>query len=159
MNLYCRSNKFAVIVCKSAFDDIRRKTMFARKLQPSEYWRAELNMAVAFESSFKYGKEMEKSKTAERNPQEDYYGTFLSEKAGVGDYGHDHPGKQRHFSVGLCPRPGKSGATDGCFCRYRTGCGQFGCVAGRLPRGGQYSHDTGYQGEGVRDRAFSSILP
>lgn len=50
--------------------------MFARKLQPSEYWRAGLNMAVAFESPFEYGKELEKSGTAEANPLEDYYGAF-----------------------------------------------------------------------------------
>lgn len=53
--------------------------MFARKLQPSEYWRAGLNMAVAFESSFEYGKEQEKSGTAEENPLEDYYGAFPGE--------------------------------------------------------------------------------
>ena len=50
--------------------------MFARKLQPKEYWRAGLNMAVAFEGSFEYGKELEKSETARENPLEDYYGTL-----------------------------------------------------------------------------------
>lgn len=53
--------------------------MFARKLQPSEYWRAGLNMAVAFESPFEYGKEREKAGTAEGNPLEDYYGAFPGE--------------------------------------------------------------------------------
>ena len=53
--------------------------MFARKLQPKEYWRAGLNMAVAFEGSFEYGKELEKSETARENPLEDYYGTFPGE--------------------------------------------------------------------------------
>lgn len=54
--------------------------MFARKLQPSEYWRAGLNMAVAFEGPFEYGKELEKSKTAEADPLEDYYGAFSGEE-------------------------------------------------------------------------------
>lgn len=36
-------------------------------------------MAVAFEGSFEYGKELEKSETARENPLEDYYGTFPSE--------------------------------------------------------------------------------
>lgn len=53
--------------------------MIARKLQPGEYWRAGLNMAVAFESPFEFEKEQEKAKTAEENPLEDLYGTFLSE--------------------------------------------------------------------------------
>ena len=45
--------------------------MFARKLQPSEYWRAGLNMAVAFEGPFENGKELEKSKTPDADPLED----------------------------------------------------------------------------------------
>ncbi len=53
--------------------------MFARKLEPKEYWRAGLNMAVAFESPFEYGKELEKSQTARENPLEDYYGAFPGE--------------------------------------------------------------------------------
>lgn len=50
--------------------------MFARKLQPGEYWRANLNMAVAFENSFEYTKELEKSGTAESSPLREYYGAF-----------------------------------------------------------------------------------
>ena len=42
--------------------------MFARKLQPSEYWRANLNMAIAFENPFEYEKEREKAKTAVTTP-------------------------------------------------------------------------------------------
>lgn len=53
--------------------------MFARKLKPDEYWRAGLNMAVAFESPFEYEKELEKSKTAKEEPSEDYYGAFTNE--------------------------------------------------------------------------------
>ncbi len=53
--------------------------MFARKLTPDEYWRAGLNMAVAFESPFEFEKEQEKSKTAEPDPKEELYGTFLTE--------------------------------------------------------------------------------
>ena len=53
--------------------------MFARKLQPGEYWRAGLNMAVAFENSFEYGKAREKSGTDKVNPLEDYYGAFPGE--------------------------------------------------------------------------------
>lgn len=56
--------------------------MFARKLEPKEYWRAGLNMAVAFESPFEYGKELEKSGSAEAKPLEDYYGAFPSEGEG-----------------------------------------------------------------------------
>lgn len=53
--------------------------MFARKLQPKEYWRASLNMAVAFESPFQYEKELEKSQTAKEDPLEDFYGAFTGE--------------------------------------------------------------------------------
>lgn len=53
--------------------------MFARKLQPQEYWRSSLNMAVAFESPFEFEKEREKARTAEINPKEDLYGAFLSQ--------------------------------------------------------------------------------
>lgn len=53
--------------------------MFARKLQPQEYWRASLNMAVAFENPFEFEKEQEKAKTAEIDPKEDLYGAFLSQ--------------------------------------------------------------------------------
>ncbi len=51
--------------------------MFARKLTPQEYWRAGLNMAVAFESGFEYQKEQEKAR--EEDPKEDLYGAFLQE--------------------------------------------------------------------------------
>ena len=54
--------------------------MFARKLQPCEYWRAHLNMAIAFESSFEYEKEQEKAQTAEPNPLEEFYAAFLKEE-------------------------------------------------------------------------------
>ena len=53
--------------------------MFARRLRPDEYWRAGLNMAVAFEMPFAFEKEREKSGTAERSPDEELYGAFLSE--------------------------------------------------------------------------------
>ncbi len=53
--------------------------MFARKLQPSEYWRANLNMAIAFENSFEYEKEREKAQTAVPSPLEEFYAAFLSE--------------------------------------------------------------------------------
>ena len=45
--------------------------MFARKLQPDEYWRAQLNMAVAFESSFEFEKAREKAQTAEVDPKQE----------------------------------------------------------------------------------------
>lgn len=51
--------------------------MFARKLQPNEYWRANLNMAIAFEGDFEY--EKEKDKKREADPKEDLYGAFLEE--------------------------------------------------------------------------------
>lgn len=54
--------------------------MFARKLRPDEFWRAGLNMAVAFESEFEYEKELEKSQTAQPNPSEELYGAFLQEE-------------------------------------------------------------------------------
>lgn len=53
--------------------------MFARKLTPAEFWRAGLNMAVAFESPFEFEKEREKSQTAEEDPNEALYGAFLQE--------------------------------------------------------------------------------
>lgn len=53
--------------------------MFARKLQPSEFWRAGLNMAVAFEGPFEFEKEREKAETAEQKPSEDFYGAFMEE--------------------------------------------------------------------------------
>ncbi len=54
--------------------------MFARKLQPGEYWRAHLNMAIAFENSFEYEKEQEKAQTAEPSPFEEFYAAFLKEE-------------------------------------------------------------------------------
>ena len=51
--------------------------MFARKLTPQEYWRASLNMAVAFESGFEY--ENEREKVREADPKEDLYGAFHQE--------------------------------------------------------------------------------
>lgn len=48
--------------------------MFARKLQPEEYWRASLNMAVAFEYPFEF--EKEKAKAPEPTPREAWYGAF-----------------------------------------------------------------------------------
>ena len=51
--------------------------MFARKLRPDEFWRAELNMAVAFESEFDWKKEREK--LAQTDPLADLYGAFLQE--------------------------------------------------------------------------------
>lgn len=53
--------------------------MFARKLQPSEYWQARRIMAVAFEGVFEQEKELEKSKTDKEDPKEDLYGAFLTE--------------------------------------------------------------------------------
>ncbi len=53
--------------------------MFAKKMTPQEYWRAGLNMAVAFESPFEFEKEREKSQTTEVNPKEDLYGAYLRE--------------------------------------------------------------------------------
>lgn len=53
--------------------------MVARKLRPDEYWRARLNMAVAFEGCFEYEKEREKSATDQADPKEDLYGAFLAE--------------------------------------------------------------------------------
>lgn len=53
--------------------------MFARKLAPGEYWRAGLNMAVAFESPFEFEKEQEKAAAAEVNPKEALYGAFSQE--------------------------------------------------------------------------------
>lgn len=53
--------------------------MFARKLTPQEYWRAKLNMAVAFEGPFDFEKEREKSQTAQPDPSEEMYGAFPTE--------------------------------------------------------------------------------
>lgn len=53
--------------------------MFARKLQPSEYWQARRAMAVAFEGPFEQEKELEKSKTDKEDPKEDLYGASLTE--------------------------------------------------------------------------------
>lgn len=53
--------------------------MNARKLQPQEFWRGGLNMAVAFESPFEFEKEREKSQSAQPSANEDYYGAFLQE--------------------------------------------------------------------------------
>ena len=53
--------------------------MFARKLTPAEYWRAGLNMAVAFEGPFDFEKEQENSQTAQVNPKQELYGSFMSE--------------------------------------------------------------------------------
>lgn len=53
--------------------------MFARKLQPNEYWQARRAMAVAFESVFEQEKELEKSQTDKEDPKEDLYGAFLTE--------------------------------------------------------------------------------
>lgn len=50
--------------------------MFAKRLTPQEYWRAGLNMAVAFESAFEFGKEQEKAQTAQTDPKEELYGAF-----------------------------------------------------------------------------------
>ena len=49
--------------------------MYARKLFPQELWQARLNMAVAFEGPFEYGKEREKE--ADARDGEDVYGAFL----------------------------------------------------------------------------------
>lgn len=53
--------------------------MFARKLEPSEYWQARRVMAVAFEGVFEQEKELEKAKTDKYDPKEDLYGAFLTE--------------------------------------------------------------------------------
>lgn len=53
--------------------------MFARKLQPHEYWQARRIMAVAFEGVFEQEKELEKSKTDKEDPKEDLYGASLTE--------------------------------------------------------------------------------
>lgn len=53
--------------------------MFARKLQPSEYWQARRAMAVAFEGVFEQEKELEKAQTDKEDPKEDLYGAFLTE--------------------------------------------------------------------------------
>lgn len=53
--------------------------MFARKLQPSEFWEARRAMAVAFEGVFEQEKELEKAKTDKADPKEDLYGASLTE--------------------------------------------------------------------------------
>lgn len=53
--------------------------MFARKLQPNEYWQARRAMAVAFEGVFEQEKELEKAQTDKEDPKEDLYGAFLAE--------------------------------------------------------------------------------
>lgn len=53
--------------------------MFARKLQPGEYWEARRIMAVAFESAFEQEKELEKAQTDKEDPKEDLYGASLTE--------------------------------------------------------------------------------
>ncbi len=52
--------------------------MFARKLQPSEYWQARRAMAVAFEGVFEQEKELEKSGTDKEDPKEDLYGASIT---------------------------------------------------------------------------------
>ncbi len=53
--------------------------MFARKLQPGEFWEARRAMAVAFEGEFEQEKELEKAKTDKADPKEDLYGASLTE--------------------------------------------------------------------------------
>lgn len=53
--------------------------MFARKLKPEEFWEARRAMAVAFEGVFEQGKELEKAKTDQADPNEDLYGASLTE--------------------------------------------------------------------------------
>ncbi len=55
--------------------------MYARKLTPQEIWRSELNMAVAFESSFDLEKAKEKAKTAEADPNKDHWGAFTEDSS------------------------------------------------------------------------------
>lgn len=50
--------------------------MYARKLKPEEQYLSRRNMAVAFEGEFDFEKELEKSKTEERDPQADHWGAF-----------------------------------------------------------------------------------
>ena len=61
--------------------------MFARKLTPQEYWRASLNMAVAFESGFEY--ENEREKVREADPKEDLYGVPPRGRAACGLLGDE----------------------------------------------------------------------
>ena len=51
--------------------------MIARRLRPEEYWWADLNKAVAFESPFEF--EKERDKAVEYNPKEELYGAFPEE--------------------------------------------------------------------------------
>lgn len=53
--------------------------MFARKLQPGEFWQARRTMAIAFEYGFEQEKELEKSQTDKADPKEDLYGASLTE--------------------------------------------------------------------------------
>lgn len=53
--------------------------MFARKLQPEEFWQARRAMAIAFEYGFEQEKELEKAKTDKVDPKEDLYGASLTE--------------------------------------------------------------------------------
>lgn len=53
--------------------------MFARKLQPGEYWEARRIMAVAFEGVFEQEKELEKAQTDKEDHKEDLYGASLTE--------------------------------------------------------------------------------
>lgn len=53
--------------------------MYARKLQPEEYWQARRIMAVAFEGVFEQEKELEKAQTDKEDPKEDLYGASLTE--------------------------------------------------------------------------------
>ena len=53
--------------------------MYARKLEPSEYWQARRAMAVAFEGVFEQEKELEKAETDKYDPKEDLYGASLTE--------------------------------------------------------------------------------
>ncbi len=53
--------------------------MYARKLEPSEYWQARRAMAVAFEGVFEQEKELEKAETDKYDPKEDLYGASFTE--------------------------------------------------------------------------------
>ena len=54
--------------------------MFARKLNPAEYWQARRAMAVAFEGAFEQEKELEKSASDKEDPKEDLYGASITPK-------------------------------------------------------------------------------
>lgn len=51
--------------------------MIARKLEPNENYLSRRNMAIAFEYSFDFEKELEKSKTEQADPQSDHWGAFI----------------------------------------------------------------------------------